>query len=268
MFKMTDEQLKEITKLIKKAGETILSASEAPLKDSDITQKSGDSNYYTAYDVEVQHLLVNGLHEIFPGAAFLAEEEDRQLCYADFGLLFIIDPIDGTTNFIHDMRCSAVSVGLLYDGKPCAGFVYLPYTGEFFRAETGGGAYLNDKRIFASQRELSDALVCFGTSPYKKHELAEESFDMAKKIYMRSSDIRRSGSAAADLCYLACGRTDVFFEKILSPWDYAAGYVIATQANAVMTDFKGNPVSFKEPSEVLCCANQKIKRELMNLLKN
>lgn len=231
-----------------------------------IVEKQGSANFVTAYDVKVQNTLVADLSEIFPQAKFFAEEKENSSEDTKTGLCFVIDPIDGTTNFIHDYHASSVSVGLLYNGKPVFGAVYDPYRDELFSAICGEGAFCNGKRISVSNCDLAHALVGFGTSPYYKDELADSAFDMAKELFVASSDIRRGGSAAIDFCMLACGRLDVFFENKLSPWDFMASYVIITEAGGEMIDYNGDPVVFDRPESVLC-VNKVLKEDVLAITR-
>ena len=144
-------------------------------------------------------------------------------------MYLIVDPIDGTTNFIKDYHTSCISVGIINDGIKAAGVVYNPYLNEMYYAIKGEGAFLNDKRIHVSDEPLSNGIVLFGTSPYYE-ELNEKSFEMAFDYFKKALDIRRSGSAAIDLCSIAAGRAEVYFELRLSPWDYAAASLILTEA--------------------------------------
>lgn len=234
---------------MREAGELLHGAHPAA---SEITVKPGDDNFVTACDVAVQEFLIARFSELLPGAGFLAEEQETH-CIPS-GRCFIIDPIDGTTNLIHDYRHSAISVALCENGAVTFGAVLNPYSGELFYAARGEGAFLETdgaaKRICVSARPLRDALVEFGTSPYYK-ALADETFALVKELFLRSRDIRRSGSAALDICYVACGRCDLFFETILSPWDYAAGSVILSEAGGLLTQIDGSAVRLEAPSSVL-----------------
>ena len=141
--------------------------------------------------------------------------------------------MDGTTNLIHDYRCSAVSIALCENRRPVAGLIWQPYMQEMFYAEAGRGASLNGKEIHVSETPFDKALVAFGTAPYHT-ELAEKSLELALAYLHACADVRRSGSAAIDLAYLACGRHDAFFELNLKPWDYAAGSLIVREAGGVV----------------------------------
>ena len=262
---LTTQQQEKIIALIRECGKIMLSAHDVENNEENITAKSGAGNFVTVFDVKVQETLIQGILEILPEARFLAEENDSFSEDYSKGICFVIDPIDGTANFIHDMRCSAVSVGMLYDNEPVFGAVYAPYTDEMFVANKGEGAFLNGKPIHTASRPLEEAIVSFGTSPYYRDRLADASFDIAKRLFMKTSDIRRSGSAAVDLCFLACGRTDIFFEVLLSPWDYAASYVIVTEAGGELLQMNGEKISLTSPSSVLC-VTKNLKNEVLSII--
>lgn len=195
--------------------------------------KTGHANFVTEYDTRVQRELFSQLSKIVPEAGFMGEEEDAG-SFTDNGFLFIIDPIDGTTNFIKNYHASCISVGLLKDGEPFLGVVYNPYRRELFTAERGKGAYLNREPIHVSPEPLSNGLLLFGTSPYYE-ELWKPAFKIAREYFSKTLDLRRSGSAAIDLCDIACGRAELFFDLKLSPWDYAAGSLIVTEAGGCIS---------------------------------
>lgn len=249
---ITIEQENLLFELMKKCGFIVAQAhNEASVADT-ITEKSGTANFVTAFDVRVQNMLITEIKSVFPSAGFVAEEKENGAEDISEGLYFVIDPIDGTTNFIHDYKSSSISVGILYNGVPVFGAVYDPYKDELFSAYVGEGAFCNGKKISVSDRPLSLALVGFGTSPYYKDELADNAFALAKELFVACSDIRRGGSAAIDLCAVACGRMDAFFEQKLSPWDFMASYVIVTEAGGALLNFKGEPVSFACPDNIIC----------------
>ncbi|MBR5262257.1 MAG: inositol monophosphatase [Clostridia bacterium] len=251
--------LDRIIGIVKNAGEIILSAHN---QESTITAKEGKKNFVTKYDVAVQEFLFNELGKAFPEAEFVGEEGESNM--ASSALRFIIDPIDGTTNFMQDYRCSCISVALCKENDIIAGVVYNPYSGEIFSAEKGKGACLNGERISVSDRPLSDGLALFGTSPYHP-ENTDETFVLLRKVFDFSRDIRRSGSAAYDICMVACGRCEIFFEKALQPWDVAAGALIAKEAGGVALDYAGNEIDLTTPCDVVF-ANPKAYEEFVTLL--
>lgn len=248
-----------IIETVKEAGRIILSAHN---QESSITVKEGKKNFVTKYDVAVQEFLFNELGKAFPEAEFVGEEGEND--FSIDGLRFIIDPIDGTTNFMQDYRCSCISVALCTGNDVIAGVVYNPYTDEIFSAEKGKGAFLNGERINVSERLLSDGLALFGTSPYHP-ENTDETFALLRKVFDFSRDIRRSGSAAYDICMVACGRCEVFFEKCLQPWDIAAGTLILKEAGGTVSNYDGKEISFSAPNDVIF-ANPKAYDEFMTLL--
>lgn len=249
----------KITETVRVAGEIILSAHN---QESSITAKEGKKNFVTKYDVAVQEFLFKELGKAFPEAEFVGEEGDNDFSISS--LRFIIDPIDGTTNFMQDYRCSCISVALCQENEVLAGVVYNPYTDELFSAEKGKGAYLNGSRINVSERPLSDGLALFGTSPYHP-ENTDETFVLLRKVFDFSRDIRRSGSAAYDICMVACGRCEVFFEKCLQPWDIAAGTLILTEAGGTVSNYEGEEINLSTPNDVIF-ANPKAYEEFKDLL--
>lgn len=251
--------LEKIIDIVKDAGNIILSAHN---QESAVTAKEGKKNFVTKYDVAVQEFLFTELGKAFPDAEFVGEEGDNNL--ASKALRFIIDPIDGTTNFMQDYRCSCISVALCKENDLIAGVVYNPYSNEIFSAEKDKGAYLNGKKIEVSDRPLSDGLALFGTSPYHP-ENTDETFALLRKVFDFSRDIRRSGSAAYDICMVACGRCEVFFEKSLQPWDVAAGTLILKEAGGVALNYEGNEINFSTPNDVVF-ANPTAYNEFITLL--
>ncbi len=251
--------LNKITEIVKEAGKIVLSAHN---QENTVTAKEGKKNFVTKYDVAVQEFLFKELGKAFPDAQFIGEEGEND--FSTDSLRFIIDPIDGTTNFMQDYRCSCISVALCNGNDVIAGVVYNPYTDELFSAEKGKGANLNGNRIKVSERPLSDGLALFGTSPYHP-ENTDETFALLRKVFDLSRDIRRSGSAAYDICTVACGRCEVFFEKSLQPWDIAAGTLILKEAGGVALNYQGREISFSAPNDVVF-ANPKAYKEFITLL--
>ena len=179
---------------------------------------------------------------------------------------WIIDPIDGTTNFMYGYNHSAISLAFCINSKLEYGFVYNPSSKEMFTAEEGKGAYLNGVIIKVSDNKTLDAsLIGFGTSPYEKDK-GLITLDIAKEVFIKCRDIRRSGSAALDICYTACGRTDGFFEMTLQPWDFSAASLILKEAGGKITDWKGNSVNILKKQSILA-SNSFIHNNLLELLE-
>ncbi len=233
--------MERLMAIIKKAGGMILAAD---LEHADVEVKSTRGDLRTNYDTAVEEFLRRELALVLPEAQFIGEESGLQKREAD-KYCFIVDPIDGTANFTWDYHHSAVSIALAKGERILAGLVYNPYLDELFHARAGEGAYLNGRLIQVSQRSLRDGLICFGTSPYDKTKAAA-TFSLARLLYEKSLDVRRSGSAALDLCYVACGRCDLFYEMSLYPWDYAAAALIVTEAGGMLATMEGEELRFSD----------------------
>lgn len=249
----------KIIELVLSTKDLILNTEKA----NQITVK-GLADYVTQVDLSIQSYLVNALAHTYPEIQFLGEEGcQKELDWSR--PVWILDPIDGTTNLIHDYQNSCVALGL-WDGKQLVfGCVYNPFHNELYHAVRGDGAYLNGCRISVSDRpSLSRSLILVGTSPYEK-DRADDVFGKIKHVYLASEDIRRSGSAALDFCTVACGRADGFFEYNLKPWDYAAGSVILEEAGGRFTNPLGDSVFPGKNSDVVG-TNGSIQQELMDLL--
>lgn len=241
--------LKEMERVVRECGVLLTSASGKP---REIQEKEGPANFVTQYDVAVQQRLRDGLLALAPQAQFVGEEEGA---HGDVrqGAAFVVDPIDGTTNFIKDYRHCAISVGMLQDGAPVRGVIYDPYTQSLFSAEQGKGAFLNGAPIHVSPHGLAQGLVCFGTAPYYP-ALTDQTFALARSLFENALDLRRSGSAAIDLCSVAAGRCELMFELRLSPWDYAAAAVIVAEAGGMISQVDGSPLHMDQPCSVLAAA--------------
>lgn len=256
----------QILEVIRQAGQIMLRAHDME-DDGNVTAKPGTTNFVTIYDVAVQNFLIEKFSEIFPDAVYFAEEKDNRAEDAlNAPLCFIIDPIDGTTNFMHNYRLSSISVALLSQGKVIFGAVYNPFNGELFHARLGEGAYLNDRLIHVADRPLDVAVVAMGTCPYYRDTLGENTFAFARDLYFRGGDMRRLGSAALDMCGLAAGRNDVFCELILSPWDYAAASLIISEAGGHLAQTDGSPLRFDRPCPVLG-GTPRVWEELLQMAK-
>lgn len=239
--------LEQIKTAVLEASQIMLHAEDSKINTS---EKSGHANFVTEYDSLMQKELFQRLSNILPDAEFLGEEDDASSSFTSKGYLFIVDPIDGTTNFIRQNHTSSISVGLLKDGESILGVVYNPYKKELFYAEKGKGAYRNGTPIHVSGEPLSNALLLFGASPYYA-ELARPSFDIAYHYFTKCLDLRRSGSSAIDLCDIACGRAELFFELRLSPWDYAAGSLIVTEAGGCVCGCGQTALQFEKPQSII-----------------
>lgn len=223
----------------------------------------GPADYVTQVDTQIQGFLEEKLHRLAPGVEFLGEESGLHAMKGE--TFWILDPIDGTTNLIHDYHHSTVSLALYDRGEIVMGIIYDPFREEMFYAQKGEGSFLNGRPIHVSSAEgLKDTIIAIGTAPYQK-ELAAENFQRFQRVFEKSQDIRRTGSAAMDLAYIACGRIGGYFEARLQPWDFAAGLLIVSEAGGRVTRFDGSLPDPVRPGELLA-TNGRIHEELRSLL--
>ena len=246
----TAVNINEIIAIVKEAGNVMLQA-----KRPTVMEKAGHANFFTEVDEKIQAFLIGRLKQVIPEASFLGEEDGQDVFLEKMksGFCFVIDPIDGTSNFIFAYRPSVISVGLLKDGDPYMGVVYNPFDDLMFSATKGEGAYLNGEQILLTDAPLKESLAIFGTTPYYT-ELRDRTFEVAKKLLPLCVDLRRSGTSAWDLCCVACGKAALYFELRLQIWDYAAAALIASEAGCRVTDVDGNPLSYRGTSSALCMA--------------
>jgi myo-inositol-1(or 4)-monophosphatase len=198
----------------------------------------GEADLVTVADRKSEALIRDRLRQRWPGFDMLGEEGGLQDTGNDYR--WYIDPLDGTTNFAHGFPVFCVSMGLDHKGERIAGVIYDPTRDELFAAEQGSGAFLNQQRIQVSQiANLAESLVATGFPSHKRHKNPNIFF--YHQITLHTHGVRRAGSAALDLCYVACGRLDGFWEFNLNPWDTAAGVLMVQEAGGRVTDFKGGP---------------------------
>ena len=239
--------LKELSEIVRQAGAIILSAGDL---EKSVREKSSQRDLVTKYDLQVQAFLQRELLKLLPQAAFLGEEDSAPQDVGGAEWLFIVDPIDGTTNFVQGFHNSCVSVGLAHRGVMEYGVVFNPYDGELYTAQRGKGAALNGMPIHCHDEPLDRSLLIFGTALYYR-ELVPETLRLFDLAFPLVQDVRRFGSAALDLCYLAAGRAGTFFECRLCPWDYAAGALIAEEAGCAVSQIDGSPLELLRKSSVL-----------------
>ena len=262
---MTNNEIyRQLLALLRNAGEMILQAHDTD-DERNVTAKPGDANFVTVYDVKVQEHLISEIKKMMPQAVFIAEEQENDADLLQNDACFVIDPIDGTTNFMRNYHHSCISLALISHGEPIFGAVYNPYLKELFYAEKGNGAYLNGARIHVANRPMKMAIAAYGTAPYYKKNLGERTFALCYQLYQACADVRRCGAAALDLAYLAAGRNDIFFECLLSPWDYAAGYLLIREAGGVITSMDGAEPDFTKPISIMA-ASPNLYPQLLSLL--
>ena len=205
-------------------------------KDVLVEDKGTKDNHVTNMDLAVQEFLRERLLALLPGSAFIGEESDYDDVSAEY--CWIVDPIDGTTNFIRHIPMSVTSIGLTKNDVPVMGVVYNPYTDEMYHAEQGKGAYLNGRRIEVSDRGFENSIVCMSWGAYDKRE-SHKAFAVSEELYGICEDIRRTGAAAYELCKIAEGCVEMLFEPILYPWDHAAATAIIMEAGGCVAGISG-----------------------------
>lgn len=254
---MSDQLLDQICDIVRQAGNIVLSAAA----DKEIKAKEGAANYVTKYDSKVQKYLVAELTRMLPEATFLGEEDGFSSHKISSGYTFIIDPIDGTTNFICEFMCSGICVGLSLHGTMEIGVVYNPFRDELFCARRGCGSYLNGFPLRVRNRPLNEGVVNIDIAPYNP-ELRKPAFAVSEALSYHSMDIRDIGSAALGICYVACNRCVAYISHLLSIWDYAAAALILTEAGGVFTDLQGRPLALKAKTSLLASTETGLQQTL------
>lgn len=220
------------------------------------------NDFVTDVDVAVSDFLKTELYKIAPSVSLFSEEEKGSLS----DNCWILDPIDGTTNLIYGYNLSSVSLAHFLNGEIVFGIVFNPFTSEIFTAEKEKGAYYNHNiKLCVSDHRIDESLIEFGAGSTHK-ENADENFRLVTEIFKACVDVRRICSSALDLCYIASGRIDGYFEKILKPWDVAAGSLILTEAGGKITDYEYNPLQFANETSVIA-SNTIIHDSLFDIIK-
>lgn len=228
----------------------------------DVTVK-GDCDFVTKADLDISDFLKNKLKEQYPEIGFISEEE--KMAVEEGKSYWILDPIDGTTNFMHAMTICGVSLALYQEGEIKLGVIYAPYTNELFWAQKGGGAYLNGNKIACSQNKtIGQSLAALEYNAYYKEEY-KSAFLQAYRIYNNFQDIRTLGSATMELAYVACGRLDAFLGRFLKPWDYAAAWLLIVEAGGKLGDLSGE-ISLFKLNRCIVATNAYIYEDFVRLL--
>lgn len=262
----SSEQLKSITEEVEKtaklAGDFILSERKA--FSSKKVKKKGHNDFVSYVDKGAEKLIVSALKKLLPEASFIAEEGTEK--QDDNPLKWVIDPLDGTTNFIHGVPCFSVSIALMLGAEPLVGVVYEINQDEMFSAWKNGGAFLNGEAIRVSDAiTVAESLIGTGF-PYYDYHLLDQYLALFKHLMQHSRGLRRPGSAATDLAYVAAGRFDGFYEYSLSPWDVAAGVLLVREAGGIVSNFtNGDDAIFVKE---IIADNSKIHNELFDLVSS
>lgn len=247
------------------ARQAALEAGRFLLKGLSQTKKvtyKGQVDLVTRFDRRSEEIIYDRLSRAFPGHSFLAEEEIRHDRDSDY--CWLVDPLDGTTNYAHGLPVFCVSIALAFRNEIILGLVYDPNRKELYTATRGHGAFLNGKPIRVSRtRKLDRSLLATGF-PYDVRTSQDNNLDHFANFAVRAQAIRRLGSAALDLCYVACGRFDGYWEKKLKPWDLAAGALLVEEAGGRVSDLAGK--KFRLPGPHIVASNGYIHRPMLEIL--
>ena len=246
-------------------GATIINRASFDLDRIDITEKQ-HNDYVSEVDRAAENAIIEVLKSAYPTHAVLAEESGSSTNLSDKSeFVWIIDPLDGTTNFLHGFPQYCVSIALQHNGVLTQAVIFDPTRNELFTATKGAGAFLNDKRIRVTKRDkLADALIGTGF-PFRSAADIDNYFPMFKAMAGRCQGLRRPGSAALDLAYVAMGRFDGFFEKGLKPWDIAAGALLVTESGGICTTFSGES-DYLHQGDIIA-GTPKIFAQMLSVLK-
>ena len=225
-------------------------------------EMKGAIDVVTEMDIRAEELIIKILRGVFPTFGILTEESGERAASSEYR--WIIDPLDGTTNYAHGYPVFCVSIALEKNGETILGVVYNPMLAELFTAEKGRGACLNNRKIqVSSTTKLNNSLLATGF-PYDIRTSSNNNINYFTNFAVRVQAIRRAGSAALDSCYVACGRFDGFWELKLKPWDVAAGGLIVKEAGGILSDFKGGPFSIYSHETV--ASNGIIHKQMIEVL--
>ena len=253
--------LNTAVKAARKAGSIITRASFDVDKLTIRSKRKND--FVSEVDEAAEQAIISVLRDTYPDHGILAEESGRRESKGDY--VWIIDPLDGTTNFLHGFPQYCISIALMHKGRGAQAVIFDPNRNELFTASKGAGAFLNDRRIRVSRTDkLDDALMGTGF-PFREIDNLDDYLRMLKNVMTTTSGIRRPGAAALDLAWVACGRIDGFWEIGLSPWDMAAGALLVREAGGLIADLEGNE-GYLDSGRVVA-ANPKIFGAFLKLLQ-
>ena len=259
---MNHTDMLEFAKLTAKQAGSILIQHFGKI--SSIERKSTDIDLLTIADTDSEAYILDRIKTTYPQHHIIAEESNITEGNSDYR--WVIDPLDGTTNFVHSLPIFAVSMGLQYNEETILGVVYNPAADKCFWAEKNSGAFLNDKPIYiTSTNTLSNSLLVTGF-PYIHDDRYEKCFDLFKELYGRTQGIRRLGAAALDFCFVAMGRFEGFWEFGLQPWDVCAGALILEEAGGMVTDWDGSPMPFS--GKRILATNGHVRTEMKKIMEN
>jgi myo-inositol-1(or 4)-monophosphatase len=241
-----------MVKAARNAG-TVILRHMGKLESLSVVEK-GRQDYTSEVDAAAEKEIIRELRKAYPDAAILAEESGAM---GKGKHTFVIDPLDGTSNYLRGLPHFCVSIALVENGEPIAGVVFDPLRNELFTASKGGGAVLNDKKIrVAERKDLNGALLVTGFPPRERARLAPQ-LEALRQLLDTAEDFRRTGSAALDLAYVACGRADAYFEAGIKPWDIAAGMLLVRESGGRVCDYRGRGEKILDAGQIVA-GNQKV----------
>ena len=253
----------DLVQLQKETENVVKEASKLMMGGFTTEEKGSPDNIVTSADLAVQASLEQRLTALLPGAGFFGEEGNGD---SGNGYLWVVDPIDGTTNFSRGIPECGISAALLEDDVPVLGVVFDPNKGKLYSAARGCGATCNGKPIHVSGRSFREGLFCTALSLYRK-EFGERCINVLREVYAGCNDFRRFGSCALELCYLAEGKCELYFEYRVFPWDFAAAALILLEAGGVICDGAGNAHTFDRAIPVIAANSQESLDELVRIVK-
>jgi myo-inositol-1(or 4)-monophosphatase len=254
------EICKEIEKIARETGAFILKESES--FDSGRRESKGVNDFVSYVDKASERMLVKSLSHILPESGFITEEGTIEKIGEKY--CWVIDPLDGTTNFLHGLNPFAISIGLIDNDEVVAGVIYVIKEDEMFSAWKGGGAWLNGNKINVSKTtKLADSLIGTGF-PYSDFSRLDQYMKCFTWFCTNTQGVRRLGSAATDIAYIACGRFEVFYEYSLHQWDIAAGIIILREAGGKISDFSGNEKKLN--GEEIVASNSAVYTEVLEIV--
>ena len=255
------ENFEKLKQIVKEAGKIVKSGYAQNVS----VDKKSATELVTKFDKEVEDFLIKEIAPLYSDYTIVGEESFKGGRLPKKAIF--IDPIDGTTNFVHKIPHLGISVGVWEDGKPKEAIVYNPILEEFYSAKKGAGAFLNGEKIsVTSEENLQNSIIATGF-PYVKHEMGAEYYwvvDSFRVLLPKIRDIRRLGAAAIDLCYLAQGRVNGFYEVNLQPWDVAAGILIVQEAGGEVSNIYGKEYTLEH--KIIVASNSKIQQKLLENL--
>jgi myo-inositol-1(or 4)-monophosphatase len=257
---MASDELRAAVEVARRAGDLLRAELRSPRR---IAFKGAPTNLVTEMDARAEALIVDALRASFPDDAILAEERGSEPGRS--GRRWIIDPLDGTTNYAHGVPIFAVSIALETKGRVAVGVVFDPNQDELFTAERGRGAYVNGRRLAVSSASTLDESLLATGFPYNVRETADNNFRQYTTFSLRTQGVRRMGSAVLYLAYVAAGRLDGYWELRLGAWDAAAGSLMVEEAGGRVTDLVGGPLDLDAPS--LVASNGKIHDDILRTLE-